>query len=170
MTVVLTLERKLALGDKSLCGLLVRVRTITKSHALNGSSELLLGQLRRRILLPEVPTDGLVVRCRHLEGLQRKLVPDARTDIAVTRLPCLEELCVVRRVRKDGHALMVFGCSAQEGDTSDIDLLDRISECAVRLRDSGSEGIEVADDDGNGGDSLRLQVGLVGRDGPSKDA
>lgn len=64
---------------------------------------------------------------------------------------------------------MVLRGSTEKSDTTDVDLLDSISERAAGLRDSLGEGVQVADDDGDGRDGLRLQILLIGGDGAGED-
>ena len=155
---------------KRLRGLLVRVRAVAKRHPLDRSRELFLGKLRGRILLSEVSTDRLVVGRGHLERLERKLDPDRLSDVALARIPRGKELGIVCGVGEDRDALMVLRGRAQKGDATDVDLFDRVGERAVGFGDGVCERVEVADDDGDGGDLLRLKVRLVRRNRPREDA
>lgn len=146
------------------------VRTVAEGNALDSSGELILGAVRGRVLLAEVPADGVVVLGGHLKRLQRELAASRLADFAVAALPRLQELGVIARIGEDADALVVLGRGAEESDTADVDFLDRVCERAVWLGDGLSEGVEVADDDGNGRDGLRFQVLLVGGDRTSKDA
>lgn len=65
---------------------------------------------------------------------------------------------------------MVFSSSTEKGDTADIDFLDGICDCASGFGDGIGEGVEVADDDGDGRDVLGLEVLLIGRDVACEDA
>ena len=65
---------------------------------------------------------------------------------------------------------MVFGCSAQQCDTTNVNLLDGICMGATWLRDGRCERIEVADDDGDGRDGLRREVLLIGGDVAGEDS
>lgn len=65
---------------------------------------------------------------------------------------------------------MVFGGGAEEGDAADVDLFDRFGEGAVGFGDGGGEGVKVADDDGDWGDGLGGEVGLVGGNVTGEDA
>lgn len=61
---------------------------------------------------------------------------------------------------------MVLGCGTEKGDTSDVDLLDSRSKGAVGLAGLQDEGVEVANDEGNGGDGVGSEIGKVGGDVP----
>lgn len=78
--------------------------------------------------------------------------------------PYIQERVIVRRIGQDAHPLVVLGRRPEEGDTSDIDLLDGLRKRAAWLRDGGGKGIEIADDDGDLGDGLVCEVTFVGRD------
>jgi hypothetical protein len=65
---------------------------------------------------------------------------------------------------------VVLGGGTKKGHTSNVDLLDGLSD--GRRGNAGDglvEGVEVADNDIDGGDSLRLEVLLVGGDVASED-
>ena len=104
-----------------------------------------------------------------LKRLERELAPCSLADVAIARLPCSKEFCIVGRVGEDRYALVVLRRGAEEGNTANVDLLDCVGERAPRLGDRVREWVEVADDDGDGGDLLGLKVGLIGRYGPRKD-
>ena len=57
---------------------------------------------------------------------------------------------------------MILCSRAQEGNSADVDLLDRFLESAVCLCDGGFEGIEVANDDRDGGYGLREEIAYIG--------
>ena len=167
---LLTFEWQLARSNKRLGRLLVRVRAITQRRPLYRPRKPLLRQVARRVLLPEVPADRLVVRRGLLERLQRELAPCRLPDVTVARLPLLQEFSIVRRVGEDRDALVVLRSRAEKGDAADINLFDRVSERAVGLGDGVCERVEVADDDGDGGDLLGLEVRLVRGNRPREDA
>ena len=163
-----TLEWKLPLRHKGLRGLLVRVGAVAQCHPLHRPGQ----ALARRgigILLPKIPADGLVVLRRHLECLEREFAPDRLPDVALPRLPRVEKLGVVRRVREHRDARVVLRRCTEEGDAADIDLLDGICERAVGLRYGLGERVEVADDDRDGGDGLGGKVLMIGGDVARKD-
>lgn len=145
------------------------VRTVAKRNPLDGADEFLRSAVRRRVLLPEVPADGVVVPGGHLECLQRELAPERLADVAVALRPRLEELCVVRGVGQHGHAGVVLGGGAEQRDTANVDLLDRIGERAAGLGDSLGERVQVAYNDGDGRDGLGLEILLIGGDRASQD-
>lgn len=165
-----TLEGQLSLSDICLRRLLVRVRSIPQSHPLHLSDELLRGQLRARVLLPEVPADRVIVLCGHLERLQRELAAKRLPDVALALAPRLEELRIVGGVGEHGNACMVLRGGTEERHTADVDLLDGVGERAVGLGDSRGEGVEIAGDDGDGRDRLRFEIRFVRRNGASEDA
>ena len=82
-------------------------------------------------------------------------------DITLASRPRVKELGVVARVRQHGHARVVLRSRAQERDAADVDLLDLVRERAVRLCDGRRERVEVANDDRDGRDALRLQIFFV---------
>ena len=58
----------------------------------------------------------------------------------------------------DGNAFMVLCCCAEKRDTTNVNLLYRIGDRAVGLRDRLGERVKVADDNGDGRNSLRLEI------------
>ena len=71
---------------------------------------------------------------------------------------------VVRRIADDRYRLEIFGCGAQQRDAADVDLLDGHGLGHLRSADGRDEGIEVADDEVNGGDPVVGQLGqMLGR-------
>lgn len=66
---------------------------------------------------------------------------------------------------------MILGRGAKEGHASNVDLLDRLSDGRGRnLGDGLVEGVQVADDDRDGGDLLGVEVGDVRGDVAGEDA
>ncbi len=65
---------------------------------------------------------------------------------------------------------MVFSSGPEESDTSNVNLLDRTCEGAVRLLGLEDERVEVADDEGDGGDVVGSKVGEVGVNLAGQDA
>lgn len=165
-----TLEGQLSLSHICLRRLLVGVRAIPQSRPLHRSGEPLRGQLRARVLLPEVSADRLIVLRGHLERLQRKLAAKRLPDVGLPLAPRLEKFRIVGGVREHRDALMVLRSGTEERHASDVNLFYGIGERAVRLGDGGGERVEIADDDGDGRDRLRLEICFVGRDGASKNA
>ena len=149
--------------------LLVRVRAVTQRRPLDRPRKPLLRQVARRVLLPEVTADRLIVRRGLLKGLQCELAPCRLPDVPVARLPLLQEFSVVRRVGEDRDALMVLRGRAEEGDAADVNFFDRVGERAVGLGDGVCERVEVANDNGDGGDLLGLEVRLVRWNRPRED-
>lgn len=64
---------------------------------------------------------------------------------------------------------MVLRGGAEQSDTANVDLLDGVSERAARLCNGLCERVQVADNDRDGRDVLRLEVGLVRGNGTRKD-
>lgn len=128
----------------------MRVAAVAESKSLD------LRCVSRGVLLPEVSTDSRVVLGSHRERFQCKAVAQSLADIAIAVFPCLEEGSVVGRVRKDRDAFMVLRRSAKKGNAADIDLLDSVCQGAIRLGDRFGEGVQVANDDGDGCDALCL--------------
>jgi hypothetical protein len=56
---------------------------------------------------------------------------------------------------------VVLGSCAEEGDAADVDLFDGSGEGAVRLGGLEDEGVQVADDEGDGRDLVGGQIGEV---------
>lgn len=54
---------------------------------------------------------------------------------------------------------MVLRCGAEEGYSADIDLFDGGGEGAVGFGGLEDEGVEVAHDEGDGGDRVGSEVG-----------
>lgn len=102
--------------------------------------------------------------------LDRHALPELVRDLAVAGLPLREELIVVLGVAKDGNAVVVFSGGTEKGDTSDVHLLDSLGDGGRgNARDGLVEGVEVADNDVDGSDTLGLEVLLVGGNVASED-
>ena len=145
------------------------VSSITKGSSLDSTSQLLFRQVRRSVLLPEIPADGIIVFGSHFESFQGKLGTSGLANIAISILPRVKELLVVSWVGKDRNTLMVFSRCTQEGDTADVNLFNSVCKRAARLGDSLGEGVQVADNDRDGGNGLCLQVLLIRWDRSSKN-
>ena len=65
---------------------------------------------------------------------------------------------------------MILGSGAEEGDPPDVNLLDGGGEGAVGFRGLEDEGIEVAYDEGDGGDRVGRQFFEIRRDVAREDA
>jgi hypothetical protein len=148
----------------------MRVGAIPQSNSLHRSGQLVLWQLCACVLFPEIAANSIVILGRHLERLQGELTPQILAHIALALGERLDKLLVVGGIGENRHTRVVLGCCAQEGNASDIDLLNGVCEGASMLRDRVREGVEVAHDDGDGGDALSLEILLVGLNVPSKDA
>lgn len=109
-------------------------------------------------------------RERREANLDGHATAEVLRDGAVATLPLSEELVVVLGVREDHDATVVLGCGAKEGDASNVDFLNGLGDGRRRdLGDSLVEWVEVADNDGDGCDLLRLEVRDVGGDVASED-
>lgn len=120
----------------------------------------LLGGVVRGVHLAEVVCDGLVVALGALERLESEPPPGLLGDLPLL-LPLGEDRVVVGRAGDDGHAGVVLGSCAEEGDAADVDLFDGSGEGAVRLGGLEDEGVQVADDEGDGRDLVGGQIGEV---------
>ena len=152
------LEGQLALGHERRSRLLVGVGAVAQRELL---------QTVASVLLAEEARDGGVVVGGLLEGLQGIVLAASLVD--GTSLELLEELVVVGGVRQNGDTLVVLGRSAEQSDTTDIDLLDGLVNGDVDLGDGLLEGVQVANDEVNLGDLLLGEVLLVGFDVAGKD-
>jgi len=146
----------------------MRVRSVSQRQSLGRTCQSLAAS-SIGVLLSKVTADCVIIFGSHLKGLEGELAPDRLPHVAIPRLPSLHEFGVISGVRQYGYTLVVFGSGAQEGDTTNVDLLDRIGESAVGLRYSRSEGIKVANYDGYRGDRLGIKVLLIRRYTSGKD-
>lgn len=144
------LEGKVALGNVGGSRLLVGVGAVSESAVLVAVTS---------VLLAEELGDGGIVVGSVLEGLEGVSVAAALGDIALLKL--LEEASVVVGVAEDGNTLVVLGGSADESNTTNVDLFDSLGDADVDLGDSVLEGVEVADDVVNLVDVLVGKVLLV---------
>ena len=168
----LTSDEHLAVLNKRLGGLLVRVGTVSQRQALvsDTGSGLALGRgVQARVLLTEVVADGLVVRRSLLERLQGESSSGLLGDGALG-LELGDDRVVVGRRADDGRSAVVLGSGSEESDTTDVNLLDGAGEGAVGLLRLQDEGVQVANDQGDGGDAVGLEVGEVGGDIPGEDS
>ena len=129
--------------------------TISLEESLNGHALLQASDMGGQ---PEVGDGGIVVG-RMLEGLEGIVIAALLGDLAGLELA--QELGIVGRIAEDRNAAVVLGGGSDEGYAANVDLLDCICERAAGLRDGGRERVEVANDDRDGRDALRLQILFV---------
>jgi hypothetical protein len=149
----------------------VRVGSVPQRHSLvryTSSGLGILSGIGTSVHLPEVIRDGLIVSLCALERL------DGQTPLGLVRnlaalLPFLENDVVVGRRRDDGDTGVVLGGGSEEGDTTDIDLLNSGSEGAIGLGGLHDEWVEVANHQSDRGDLVGSQVCKVGFDLSGKD-
>ena len=79
------------------------------------------------------------------------------TDGPTGCLDFLNQRWIVRRVRDDGDVLPVLGSGPHHGRSADVDILDRILQCAIRFGDRLHKGVEIDDDNVDGRDSMFFQ-------------
>lgn len=139
----------------------MRVGTVPERSPLNSSSEFFRFEITRGIFLPEVSTDGFVVLGCHLECLERELASQRLANVPLTVLPSLQKVTVIGGIGKHGDPFVILGRSAEKGNTSNINLLDRICEGTSRFFDGFGEWIEVANHDRDGGNRLGFEVLFV---------
>lgn len=150
--------------DKSLSGLLVRVGTIPQGQPLVPNTSCGLGVLCRidaGVHLPKVIGNGLIVSLGAFKGLE------SQTSLGLVRnlsagLPFLENVVIVGGRGDDGDTSMVLGCSPEERYTTNVNLLDGTCQGTIGLGGLHHKGIEVADDQGDGGDLVGSEIGQVG--------
>jgi hypothetical protein len=132
----------------------VGISSVSQRQSLGRARELVSAR-SIGVLLAEVPADGRVVLCGHLERLERKSASERGADVAVALIPRLHKVGVIGRVGEHRDALVVFGRGTQQRDPADIDLLDGVRERAAGPCDGRRERVEIADDDGDRRDGLR---------------
>lgn len=134
----------------------MRVRTVPQSEPLvphTGRRLHPLLRVRRGVHLPKVVRNGLVVALGAFERLERE--PALRlVRYCALGPPFFEDGRVVGRRRDDRHSRVVLRCSAEKSNTANVDLFDGGGECTVGLAGLENEGVQVADDEGNGGDGV----------------
>lgn len=157
------------MGYVGLRRLLVGVGTISQGHSLHITSKLVRREFGTSILVSEVSADSIIILGGHLECLQCELAAEGLIHISLAVGEGGKEFPVIGRVREDRNTGVILGRGTQKGDSSDVNFLDGISKRAVCFRDSFRKGVEVADDNGDGRNSLRFQVFLVGLDAPGKN-
>jgi hypothetical protein len=103
----------------------------------------------------------------HLDG---HAAPEVVGDLSISSLPLRKELVVVLGVGEDDDTVVVLGSGTKKGHSSNVDLLDGLGD--GRSGDAGDglvEGVEVANDNGDGSNLLGLEVGLVRGDVAGED-
>jgi hypothetical protein len=140
----------------------MRVGSVPQLHPLNSNRALLLPS-QAGVLLPEVVSNRAIVLRSRLERLQSKSPLGLLADLSIL-LPLGDDGVIVGRGGENGDSGVVLRGGSEEGDASDVDLLDGTGEGAVGLGDLLDEGVEVADDEGDGGDLVGSKVGEVGLD------
>ena len=73
----------------------------------------------------------------------------------------VEQRSVIRGIDGDRHMGVVLGRGADHRRATDVDLLDRLRECDVGIRDGGLEWVEVDDDQVDRPNLLLLEVSLI---------
>lgn len=147
----------------------MRVGSVPQLHPLDSNAALSVSlSSQRRVLLPEVVSDRSIVLGGHLERLEGQSSLGLLGNLAVG-LPLGENGLVVGRGREDRDSSVVLSSSSKKGDSSDVDLLDGSGEGAVGSGDGGLEGVEVADDEGDGGDFVGGEISEIGSDVSGED-
>lgn len=165
------LDRHLALLNESLSGFLVRVGTVPQSEPLVSNTGTCLHVVLnawRSVDLPEVVADSLVVALGVLKSLDGKTSPGLGRDLPLG-LEFSDDGLVVGRRRNNRDTAVVLGSGTEEGDTTDINLLDGTSKGAVMLGGLKNEGVEIADNKSDGRDLVGREVGKVRRNVSRKD-
>src|ERR1700736_4276285 len=83
----------------------------------------------------EVVRNRAVVSGDAREGLARQASSSLRGGRTAVRFELLRNCGVVGRIDDDGDIVMIFCGSAHQRGAADIDILDRLFEADVRLRD-----------------------------------
>ena len=130
---------------------MVVVGTISKSSVLVTIAS---------VLLAEELGDSSVVIGSVLESLKGVSVAARLGDL--TLLELAEEASVVFGVTENGNTLVVLGSSTNEGNTTDIDLLNGLGDADVDLGDGVLEGVKVANNVVDLVDVLLGKVLLIG--------
>ncbi|KAI6770355.1 hypothetical protein HG530_004984 [Fusarium avenaceum] len=152
------LEGQVALADVGSSGLLVRVGTISEGAVLVTVTGVFLAEELR---------DGGIVVGSVLERLEGVSVTATLGDLALLEL--LKETSVVVGVAEDGNALVVLGGSTNQGNTTNINLLDGLGDADVDLGDGVLEGVKVADNIVDLVDVLLGKVLLIGGKVPGQN-
>lgn len=153
------LEGQVALGDIGGSGLLVGVGAVSESKLLLAVTG---------VLLAEELGDGGIVVGSVLEGFEGVLVSAGLGDLSLLEL--LEETGIILGVAEDGDTLVVLGGSTDEGDTTNVNLLNGLGDADIDLGYSVLEGVEVADDIVDLVDVLLGEVLLIGSKVTGQDA
>ena len=90
----------------------------------------------------QIARDGRIIPRGALVHFGRQLAPQFQRRPAIFA-DLFRYLIIVRRIGDDRHGLMVLGRAAQHGGTADVDVLDRICQCHIRLGNCGLKGIQV---------------------------
>lgn len=165
------LDRHLALLNESLGGFLVRVGTVPQSEPLvsnTGTCLHVVLNAGRSVDLPEVVADSLVVALGVFKSLDGKTSPSLGRHLPLG-LEFSDDGLVVGRRRNNRDTTVVLGSGTEEGDTTDINLLDGTGKGAVRLGGLKNEGVEIADNKSDGRDRVGSEVGKVRRNVSRKD-
>ena len=107
----------------------------------------------------QVAGDQAVVARRMLKDFRRQLAPElGRHRAGFERV---QHTGVIGRVHQDQHLVMIFCGGAQHRGATDIDVLDRVLNRAVRSRDRLLERIEIDRQHVDGIDPVPLHLGHV---------
>lgn len=152
------LEGKVSRCNIGLGGFLVGVSSVTEGELLDTLSG---------VSLTEELGDGAIVVGSVLESLQGVELAGSLGDLSLLEL--LKEVRVVLGVGKDGDARVVLCGGTEEGDSTDVNLLDGLGDGDIDLSDGVLEGVQVADDVVDLVDVLLSKVLLVGLEVTGED-
>ena len=91
----------------------------------------------------QIIADARVVLRDPIECGHGQREPCLRRQRPVVRIEFLEDACILRRVGDDRDARMVFRCGTEHRRSPDVDILDDLVHCAVRIRRHRFERIEI---------------------------
>ncbi len=111
-------------------------------------------------LAGQVVGDRRVVGGRALEGLEGQLAARRFAEATVTA-QFVEQRSVIRGIDGNRHVGVVLGRGANHRRAADVDLLDRLCEGDVGIRNGGLERVEVDGDQIDRPDLLLLEISLV---------
>ena len=136
--------RALQVGNRVERAALVRILAVAQIHAFAEMQSERRRELGSRILghTREIASHGRVVARRVRVGLRCE--PSARllAHTAVRR-NLVQDAGVVAGVHHDAHAIVILRGRTDHRRPADVDVLDRVFECAIRLRDRRGERIEI---------------------------
>ena len=141
---------------------LMRVLAVSQLRfALESESQRLAG--RAAGFARQIPRRRRVVKRRMLKRLPRQLAPLVHREAAAAVREALRRPAVIGRRRQDDHVREILSRRPNQRHAADVYVLERVLQRRPRRRRRLGEWVQVADDQVDGRDAMRVQLGAMRR-------